>query len=375
MKAASSSIATYNYTLGAAGNRLSASESTGRALNWSYDGIYRLTNETISGDPNAKNGVVSYGLDPVGNRLSQTSSLPGIATGSYTYDADDRQLSTETYDNNGNTSVTGARSFAYDFENRLKSMNNGTVTIVYDGDGNRVAKTASGATTRYLVDDLNPTGYSQVVEEIVGGAVQRSYTYGLQRINQNQLISGAWTPSFYGYDGLGSVRQLTSSTGTVTDTYDYDAWGNAGNTTGSTPNLYLYRGEQFDTDLALYYLRARYFNPLSGRFLSRDPESGHPYAPPTLEKYTYAADDSVNRIDPSGRAETEERSYLQTLFSRSTTLLATRVGAFARCAFSLEIVVAKKAFLGKFNPLEGGFDTAAFVSLVWSCGATFGLLP
>jgi RHS repeat-associated protein len=301
MKAASSSIATYNYTLGATGNRLSASESTGRALNWSYDGIYRLTNETISGDPNAKNGSVNYGLDPVGNRLLQTSSLPGIATGSYTYDADDRQLSTESYDNNGNTTITGARSFAYDFEDRLKSLNNGAVTMVYDAEGNRIAKTASGTTTRYLVDDLNPTGYSQVVEEIGAGAVQRVYTYGLQRINQDQLISGTWTPTFYGYDAFGSVRQLTNSAGTVTDTYDYDAWGNVVNTTGATPNVYLYRGEQFDPDLTVYYLRARYFNPLTGRFLTRDPAPREPTDPKTLHRYLYGDADPINAIDPSGR--------------------------------------------------------------------------
>ncbi len=67
--------------------------------------------------------------------------------------------------------------------------------------------------------------------------------------------------SFYGYDGGGTVRQLTSSSGTVTDTYNYDAFGNKLNSTGSTPNEFLYRGEQFDSDLTLYYLRARYYNP------------------------------------------------------------------------------------------------------------------
>ena len=102
------------------------------------------------------------------------------------------------------------------------------MTLQYDADGNRVAKTVNGVTTRYLVDDLNPTGYAQVVEEVTAGAVTRQYTYGLQRISQTQQIANAWTPSFYGYDGGGTVRLLTDATGTVTDTYDYDAWGNAG---------------------------------------------------------------------------------------------------------------------------------------------------
>jgi len=59
----------------ATGSRLSATEQTGRTLNWSYDGIYRLTNEQIANDPERNDGSVSYGLDPVGNRLSANSTL------------------------------------------------------------------------------------------------------------------------------------------------------------------------------------------------------------------------------------------------------------------------------------------------------------
>ena len=77
------------------------------------------------------------------------------------------------------------------------------------------------------VDDLNPTGYSQVVEELsAAGAVERTYTYGLQRISEYQPISNVWTASYYGYDGMGSVRQLTNTGGAVTDQYEYDADGN-----------------------------------------------------------------------------------------------------------------------------------------------------
>jgi hypothetical protein len=119
--------ASYSYTLGPTGNRTGAVESSGRTLNWTYDGIYRLTNETISLDPHSVNGSVGYGLDPVGNRQQQTSSIPGIASGSFTYDPDDR-LSTETYDANGNTLTTGGKTFAYDFANRLKSMTAGSVS-------------------------------------------------------------------------------------------------------------------------------------------------------------------------------------------------------------------------------------------------------
>jgi RHS repeat-associated protein len=165
---------------------------------------------------------------------------------------------------------TGGKTFAYDLQNELTSMNGGAVSIQYDGFGNRVAETASGVTTRYLVDDLNPTGYAQVVEETVNGAPQREYTYGLQRIDEYQIVNNAWTVSYYGYYGFGTVRQLTNASGAVTDTWEYDAFGNVLNHTGSTPNEMLYRGEQYDPDLGLYYLRARYYNPQTDRFMSRD---------------------------------------------------------------------------------------------------------
>ena len=134
-------------------------------------------------------------------------------------------------------------------------MNGGAVRIIYDGDGNRVDKTVitNGVptTTYYLVDDLNPTGYPQVVEELQGGVVSRQYSYGLQRIDEEQMQNGAWTPSFYGYDGGGNVRQLTNSVGAVTDSYEYDAFGNSFTVSGTTPNEMMYRGEQYDSDLGL----------------------------------------------------------------------------------------------------------------------------
>ena len=156
----------------------------------------------------------------------------------------------------------------------------------------------NGVTTQYLVeDDVNPTGLPQVVEETVNGTVTRSYTYGLERISEAQPINGAWTPSFYEYDGAGSVRQLTNLAAnvTVTDTYEYDAFGNAVNKTGATPNNYLYCGEQYDPDLGLYYLRARYYNPSTGRFLSVDP-----LADEGQRRYQYAAANPVDGMDPNG---------------------------------------------------------------------------
>jgi RHS repeat-associated protein len=72
-----------------------------------------------------------------------------------------------------------------------------------------------------------------------------------------------------------------------------------------TPSPSYYRAEQYDSDLGLYYLRARYYNPLTGRFLSRDPEDGWINVPATLHKYLYVGGDPVNWWDPTGRDEEE----------------------------------------------------------------------
>ena len=144
----------------------------------------------------------------VGNRLNRTSSVAGVPSQSSTYDANDR-LTSDNYDNNGNTTRASGNSYAYDFENHLTSLNGGNVTYVYDGDGNRVAKTVGGVSTDYLVETNNPTGYAQVVEELQSGAVVKSFTYGHDLISQ-RIVGGSL--SFYGYDGHGLVRLLTRAT-------------------------------------------------------------------------------------------------------------------------------------------------------------------
>jgi RHS repeat-associated protein len=185
---------------------------------------------------------------------------------------------------------------------------------------------ASGlALETWEIMNVNPTGYPQIVDELNGsGVVTRTYTYGLQRISEDQVINSTWTPSFYGYDGMGSVRNLTNAAGAVTDKWEYDAFGNAWTVSGTTPNEFLYRGEQYDSDLGLYYLRARYYNPVTGRFMSRDPEDGKPIDPKTLHKYLYAGGDPVNWVDPRGRGATLE--FLFTTADISTPTEAAVAG-------------------------------------------------
>jgi RHS repeat-associated protein len=191
------------------------------------------------------------------------------------------------------------------------------------------------------------------MEELSGpigaGVVARSYTYGLQRISQNlsPAVTGssAWTPSFYMYDGGGSVRQLTNSSGQVTDEYEYDAFGNSFTKSGTTPNNYLYRGEQYDPDLSLYYLRARYYNPDTGRFLSRDPEAGIALDPKSLHKYLYAGGDPVNASDPTGRFLFEDALIEGGSKESATTIALRRLGwQVAVCLLSAAVALEEILF-------------------------------
>jgi len=295
-KLTTTTLASFYYQVGLTGNRTNLNESvnsTSRTYAWQYDNLYRMTNENIGGI-----GGAGYAYDPVGNRTSRTSSISGLASQTPTYNTND-WLTTDQYDNNGNTTNSSGNSYQYDVLNHLTNFNSGTVLISYDGDGNRVKKTKSGTTTYYLIDDRNPSGYAQVLEEYQGSTLSRVYNYGLTLISQQ--ISGAST-NYFGYDGHGSTRFLTGLTGSITDTYVYDAYGNLINSTGSTPNNYLYCCQQWDVDLSLSYNRARYLNPNTGRFWTMDSYEGDNEDPLSLHKYLYGADNPVNEIDPSGHA-------------------------------------------------------------------------
>jgi RHS repeat-associated protein len=303
--ARSTNQASFFYQLGLTGSRTNLTELSGRKVAYNYDKLYRLTNETVSSDPSI-NGTLGYFYDSVGNRTNRTGSLGSLGAVVSGYNTND-WLTGDTYDNNGNTTLSGGIADQYDCENRLTNHNAGAVLLVYDGDGNRVKKTTGSGTTYFLIDDLNPTGYPQVVEELttIGSTPTKLYTYGLDLISQRQ---GAGTTHYYGYDGQGSVRFLIDGAGAKADTYQYDAYGTLIASTGSTPNNYLFCGEYWDSDLGMYYLRARYFKPAIGRFWTMDSHEGIPDDPESLHKYLYCAADPVNRIDPSGNMSLPEIS-------------------------------------------------------------------
>lgn len=80
----------------------------------------------------------------------------------------------------------------------------------------------------------------------------------------------------------------------------YDAFGVEKNISDSDTNVFRYCGEYFDTETGTIYLRARYYNPGTGRFISRDSVTGDINDPLSLNLYTYCANNPLIYIDPSG---------------------------------------------------------------------------
>jgi len=104
---------------------------------------------------------------------------------------------------------------------------------------------------------------------------------------------GAAVQTYHLYDGLGSTAGLTDGSGDVVDGYSYEVFGATRSHSGASDNPWLFTGEQLDADSDMYYLRARYYDPAIGRFLSQDPlPAGH--------SYVYGANNPVRYVDPSG---------------------------------------------------------------------------
>lgn len=302
--AANTVVERFRYTLGDNGERLRLEELGGRVSRWSYDALYRLTEERVE-DPQGGVRISRWTFDKVGNRLSE--EVDGVVT-TYQYDANDRLLRESggrqvsyQYDANGNTiaeqTAKGSSVYSYDDANRLIAAATPTASLSfsYDASGIRRSRTENGVTTRYLVDPNR--AYAQVLSESIDGVEQVRYTHGHHLLSQRR----GGELRYFHQDGLGSTRALSDAAGTLTDHYAYHAYGELDRQTGSTANAYLFTGEQYDAGLGHYYLRARYYNPAIGRFPTMDTYAGRVGEPITLHKYIYANANPVSNVDPGGQ--------------------------------------------------------------------------
>ena len=326
-------ISSYDYELDAVGNRTQVTEADGRVVQYTYDDLYRLAQETII-PPGETARTIEYRFDAIGNRLERIDSVEGPTT--YSYDDNDRLLdetldglTTEyRYDDAGNLIVelqNGENQATYEWnaKGELTAVNlnengeTGRIEYQYDHEGIRVSLNVNGEETQFLIDN-NQQIYAQVIEESTSsGEVSNSYVHGLDLISQEQNGER----SFYQVDGLGSTRVLTDSSGNVTDTYDYEAYGELIGQNGSTSTNYLFTGEQFDENSDSYYLRARYYDQSTGRFVSRDPFEGFEKRPLTLHDYLYATNNPLSFIDPSGKVAIASNAIVLSIATTSISAL------------------------------------------------------
>ena len=157
----------------------------------------------------------------------------------------------------------------------MTSADNATYT--YNAQGLRVSKSVGNATTNFL---------------LVGGNVWSdgitNYTRGIELISNGTQL--------YLYNVRGDVIQLLGFDGEVDKTYDYDAYGNEYARDLGDENPFRYCGEYYDTETGFIYLRARYYDPMVGRFTSVDP------AKDGLNWYAYCEGNPVKYVDPSGES-------------------------------------------------------------------------
>lgn len=299
-----STLSGYTYTLDNAGNRTAVQDGSG-TKSYTFDNLYRLTQVTYTDSTSQY-----YCYDRVGNR---TATVSGCGSASYTYTNGDRMTRGNpggttyyyAYDNNGNQcrrytssistcSISADDIYTWDYENRLTGAKWGgtNVSYTYRADSLRASKAINGGATTNYTWDVG-TGLPVILQDS-----NYTYVYGLGLISQTD---GSGNQTYMLPDGTKSNEVLTDSSGNSANTYKYDVFGGVRNTPGSSPKTdFRYAAEQFDDTLGLIYLRARYYDPATGRFLSKDPAGGKLSSPITQNKYVYAGANPVNGGDPTG---------------------------------------------------------------------------
>jgi len=218
-----------------------------------------------------------------------------------------------SYDDNGNLiykSQEGSQyRYAYDYENRLTRITkdgNVLATYTYNGEGKRVQSTEGGITTYYLYD-----GNNVIVERNSQGENIASYTRGLSLGGgiAGIIARRAGSISYYHYDGLGNVTNLTNSSGSTIITYTYDAYGNVLSQSSPSTNSYQFSTKEYASETDLVYFGARYYNPSIGRFITPDP-LGFIDGP---NVYAYCNNNPINWIDPFGLCKKDNRFKIRTI--------------------------------------------------------------
>jgi len=289
-KTDTASVLDLSYRYNAAGNivhRQSGKESHA----YSYDNLQRLTGVAKDGKPSEE-----FSYDPVGNRLTSNKT-------SYSYE-NGNQLSTVDgtrygYDKNGNTiskvSNHEQTNFGYDLEDRLSQVTRNGVTAhyLYDPFGRRIAKEVNGKKTWYFYSEQGLTA-----EFNAEGKLTASYAYKPDSpwTTDPLMLTRDGKHYFYQNDNLGTPQRLIDSQSKVVWQASYDPFGGAHIVTEQVTNNLRLPGQYFDAETGLYYNWHRFYDPVTGRYVSADPiglDGG-------INLYAYVGGDPVNWQDPAG---------------------------------------------------------------------------
>jgi RHS repeat-associated protein len=367
-------LSSFTYKLDAVGNRKAVTEADGTRVTWSYDSTYQLLHEQRSGT-NSYN--VTYTYDPVGNRLTMRDS--GAPT-TYSYDKANQSLNyqdntgrtTFAFDGNGNQLVTNSASVGrttntWDFENKLTKVSLASGirnTFQYDGDGKRTQKQDSTGTTNFIWDEKN------VLQEANQNNLTQ-VTYTLEPLQYGNLLSQnrAGTASYYHFDDLGNVQQLTSSAGTTQNNYLYRAYGLLQLASENVTNAYKYVAQQgYYSDPGTsgsYYVRARYYGPTVGRWLGRDPLAslrGYQYGAESINLYRYVLNSPPNRTDPSGSPGATSRKNSKCIIK---LVCAKTTGWFRHCGVEIADAGGEKQFHVQFGSCEIKYERKLIAQNPW----------
>jgi RHS repeat-associated protein len=283
---------------------------------YTYDLAGRLTGMT-NFHSRGTNNSYAFTLDQNGNRVTASvqeslNNRVAVSTQSYSYDNANRIQTAGPgsflFDANGNmTSKTEngvTTNYSYDFNDRL--LNDQANTYIYNGQGTRVAEIRAGVLTRYVVDVNREL--SQVLCETDGaGNITSYYVYG-EGLVYKVLLDGAHY--YYQFDPNGSTVSMTTDFDFYVNRYSYDPYGKVTNSSEVFPNTNSTVANPFkfggrfglmDEGNGLVYVRARYYVPELGRFLTKDPLTGDLKDGQTLNRYIYAVDNPVKFVDADGR--------------------------------------------------------------------------
>ncbi|EJL43890.1 RHS repeat-associated core domain protein containing protein [Brevibacillus sp. CF112] len=144
----------------------------------------------------------------------------------------------------------------------------------------------------------------QVIEELTqDGRLKARNVFGNQLIWRKDYTTNQ--EGTYYYNSHGDVVKIKGPSGNVLNMYEYDIWGNliADKVKETMMNPFAYAGEMYDKESGFYYLRARYYDPKMGRFVSEDTVKGQVDNPLSLNRYTYVSNNPLKFVDPSGHIQ------------------------------------------------------------------------